>query len=55
MRMSEFIQDAVKRYDRVVLDCPPISAVSDPLIVAAKADGLIFVTKFNKIRREYAL
>jgi capsular exopolysaccharide synthesis family protein len=53
-RMSEFIREAVKLYDRVVLDCPPISAVSDPLIVAAKADGLIFVSKFNKIRREYA-
>ncbi len=54
-RMSEFIREAVRRYDRVVLDCPPISAVSDPLIVAAKADGLLFVSKFNKIRREYAL
>ena len=53
-KMTEFIRDAMKRYDRVVLDCPPISAVSDPLIVAAKSDGLIFVTRFNKIRREYA-
>jgi capsular exopolysaccharide synthesis family protein len=53
-RMTDFIREAMKRYDRVVLDCPPISAVSDPLIVAAKSDGLIFVSKFNKIRREYA-
>jgi len=53
-RMIEFIREATRRYDRVVLDCPPISAVSDPLIVATKADGLIFVSKFNKIRREYA-
>jgi Mrp family chromosome partitioning ATPase len=29
--------------------------VADPLVVGAMCDGLIFVTKFNKIRREHAL
>ncbi len=53
-RMRIFLQEALKRYDRVFLDCPPVSAVSDPLVIAAQADGAIFVTKFNKIRREHA-
>jgi polysaccharide biosynthesis transport protein len=53
-RMQQFLVDAMKRYDRVFLDCPPVSAVSDPLILAAMSDGVIFVTKFNKIRREHA-
>jgi capsular exopolysaccharide synthesis family protein len=53
-RMMDFLQAARGRYDRVVLDSPPISAVSDPLIIAAMADGVVFVTKFNKIRREHA-
>ncbi|HYE32449.1 MAG TPA: polysaccharide biosynthesis tyrosine autokinase [Methylomirabilota bacterium] len=53
-RMQEFLTEARKRYDRIVLDCPPISAVSDPLIAAAMADGLIYVNKFNKIRRQHA-
>ncbi len=53
-RMQTFLQEALKRYERVVLDCPPVSAVSDPLIVSAMADGVVFVTKFNKIRREHA-
>lgn len=53
-RMQQFLEDAIKRYDRVFLDCPPVSAVSDPLILAAMSDGVIFVTKFNKIRREHA-
>jgi len=53
-RMVQFLQEAGKRYDRIVLDCPPISAVSDPLVISALADGVIFVTKFNKIRREHA-
>jgi len=53
-RMMQFMQEVSKRYDRVVLDCPPVSAVADPLILSAVADGVIFVTKFNKIRREHA-
>lgn len=53
-RMNDFLEQARARYDRVVLDCPPISAVSDPLVIAARAEGVVFVTKFNKIRREHA-
>jgi succinoglycan biosynthesis transport protein ExoP len=52
-KMMEFLDSMRKRYDRVVLDCPPISAVSDPLIISAMSDGVVYVTKFNKIRREH--
>jgi succinoglycan biosynthesis transport protein ExoP len=52
-RMMEFLQMVRDRYDRVILDCPPISAVSDPLVISAMADGVVYVTKFNKIRREH--
>lgn len=53
-RMRQFLQEVAKRYDRVFVDCPPVSAVSDPLVLSAMADGVIFLTKFNKIRREHA-
>jgi Mrp family chromosome partitioning ATPase len=52
--MAEFIQEAARRYDRVIIDCPPVSAVSDPLIISSLADGVLLVTKFNKVRREMA-
>jgi polysaccharide biosynthesis transport protein len=52
-RMAEFLQRVKGKYDRIVLDCPPVSAVSDPLIISAMSDGVIYVTKFNKIRREH--
>jgi succinoglycan biosynthesis transport protein ExoP len=52
-RMMEFLQRVRSRYDRVILDCPPVSAVSDPLIISAMSDGVVYVTKFNKIRREH--
>jgi polysaccharide biosynthesis transport protein len=53
-RMKAFLDMVGDKYDRVILDCPPISAVSDPLVIAAKTDGVVFVCKFNKIRREHA-
>lgn len=53
-RMSQFLKEVSLRFDRVYLDCPPVSAVSDPLVVASNAHGVVFVTKFNKIRREHA-
>src|SRR3989454_8990821 len=53
-RMMQFLQEVRSRYDRVILDCPPVSAVSDPLVIASMSDGVVFVTKFNKIRRDHA-
>ena len=53
-RMRQFLEEVRGRYDRVILDCPPVSAVSDPLIIASLSDGVTFVTKFNKIRRDHA-
>ena len=52
--MLDFIAEVRDKYEKVVFDCPPVSAVSDPLIIASSADGTIFVNKFNKIRREHA-
>lgn len=53
-RMDQLLAELRKRYDRVILDCPPISAVSDPLVMGSKADGMLYVMKFKKIRREHA-
>jgi polysaccharide biosynthesis transport protein len=53
-RMTQFLKEVRIRYERVVLDCPPVSAVSDPLMISALSDGIVFVTKFNKIRRDHA-
>ena len=53
--MVQFLEELSKRYDRIILDCPPVSAVADPLVVGAMADGIVFVTKFNKIRKGHAV
>ena len=38
-------------YDRILLDCPPVFGVSDPLVLLPHAHGVIFVARFNKSRR----
>ena len=53
-RFADFLEIARQRYDRVIVDCPPVSAVSDPLSVASRCDGIVFISRFNKIRREHA-
>jgi capsular exopolysaccharide synthesis family protein len=43
--MVEFIQTAAQRYDRVILDGPPVLLVSDALIVANQIEGVILVAR----------
>ena len=42
------------RYDRIVIDTPPIAAVSDALIILPLVDGSLFTILFNKVRRHAA-
>lgn len=54
-RVRELIADACKQYDRVVIDSPPVTAVSDPLVLLPHVQGVIYVVGFDKIRREIVL
>jgi len=48
------LSDLKKRYDRVFVDTPPLSAVSDALVILPLVDGSIFTIFFNKVRRKAA-
>jgi polysaccharide biosynthesis transport protein len=48
------IGEARKKYDRVIVDTPPLAAVSDALIVLPLVDGSIFTVHFNRVRRKTA-
>ena len=43
------------RYDRIVIDSPPLAAVSDVLNLLPLADGVLFVIKFNTVKRKTAV
>jgi capsular exopolysaccharide synthesis family protein len=51
---EQMISDLKKRYDRVLIDTPPLAAVSDALIILPLMDGSIFTIFFNKVRRKAA-
>lgn len=43
-----------KRYDRIVVDTPPVAAVSDALVIVPLADGWLYTIMFNHVRRKAA-
>lgn len=42
---EEMIEQARESFDNIIIDTPPILAVTDPLIVAPWADGLVLVVR----------
>ena len=42
------------RYDRIVVDTPPLAAVSDALTLLPFVDGVLYVIKFNTVKRKTA-
>ena len=48
-RFAEMLDELRRRYDRVFIDSPPIGAVSDALHLLPKADGVLYVVRFNVV------
>ncbi len=42
-RMREFLAESARTYDRVVIDSPPLSAVTDPCLLAKYVDAVFLV------------
>ncbi len=54
-RMHQLISRLALEYDRVVIDSPPVLAVSEGKLLAALADQTVFVVHWGKTKRETAL
>ncbi len=44
----KFLQEARQAYDYIVIDVPPVLAVTDPTIIGALADTVLLVVKFGR-------
>jgi len=51
--MERFIDELKTRYDRIIIDTPPIGLVSDGLIIANHADATLFVVRDGVTRRSH--
>ena len=49
--MNNVLEEARTKYDRIIVDCPPLFGVSDPLILLPKVDGVILVAFYNRTHR----
>lgn len=54
-KMKETLQELTDRYDYVILDTPPVNAVSDTLIVSRYVDGAIMVVSHNEVKQDVVL
>ena len=51
-RLLRLLREAREQYQHIVIDSPPVTGVSDPLVLLPLVQGVIFVVGFGKIRRE---
>ncbi len=50
--MKEFLAEASEQYDLVILDAPPILAVSESTVIASQADGVLLVVWSGRTSRK---
>jgi capsular exopolysaccharide synthesis family protein len=54
-RFAVVLADCAKLYDRVILDSPPTSAVTDPAVLGNLADGVVMIIKAGETTRDSAI
>ncbi len=53
-KFPELLSDLKERYDKIIIDSPPLAAVSDALNLLPLVDGVLYVIKFNTVKRKTA-
>lgn len=51
---EQLLASLSEHYDRIMIDSPPIAAVSDVLTILPNSDGLLYVIKFNAVKKKTA-
>jgi succinoglycan biosynthesis transport protein ExoP len=53
--MRAFVEGLADQFDLVILDTPPLKAVSDPLVTVQLADYVVFLVQWEQTSRELAI
>jgi polysaccharide biosynthesis transport protein len=51
---NRILADLAGRYDRVIIDSPPVGIVADAAVIATQVDGTVLVLKANQTSRDLA-
>jgi succinoglycan biosynthesis transport protein ExoP len=51
---SELLNKLGERFDKILLDSPPVGAVADAVVLATQVDGVVMVLKAGKTNRDVA-
>src|SRR5262249_28647063 len=51
---SDLLKKLAERFDRIILDSPPIAAVADAVVLSTQVDGVVLVLKAGQTSRELA-
>jgi capsular exopolysaccharide synthesis family protein len=54
-RFAAVLADCAKLYDRIILDSPPTSAVTDPAVLGNLVDGVVLIIKAGETTRDSAI
>lgn len=52
---SELLEELSRRFDKVILDSPPVGAVADAVVLATQVDGVVVVLKAGLTNADVAL
>jgi len=52
---DQILHELRLRYDRIFIDSPPLAPVSDSLSLIPKCDGVVYVIRFNTVKRKVAM
>lgn len=53
-KMDKLLETVKERFDMVILDAPPVLAVTDASVLASKVDGIVLVVAAGTVRPEIA-
>lgn len=53
LKMKKLLEELQEQYDMILLDTPPLLAVTDGLIVSSLCDGVVLVIHAGKVKKAY--
>lgn len=46
--LSELIEDCLKSFDCVMVDCPPVLGIADAIVVSSAVEGVVYITESGR-------